>query len=378
VAAHGRSTHGTWVFEQGPLEGRTLVSACLAGAARDCIEPRVRELTDRGWVETPELGRGLPELGQVNLRQDPKSAWHGVGHKSDALVEQDRCLSQPFFAGVRRLEIVGQWPASTWAVLDEIGEEWAMRTSILYRWTDGRFAEVHRTGRVGDFFEGVVPWRDGVALIEVKLVPPVPDKLGVVAFSGQARSVHIDLPNDSLSSASLARLGDALVLSGVHDDGTVELFAWTAPGAPKRHRVRSTNTYSGITFGPTRGTVFFHAADEKYEAVEVAYEGKWREVGRRSLGEAELEALTGANKERLFSPALGFSVERTGTRQGKSWLFVRRTESDAARGSESWLFSEQKPPEVWELPDQPPRGLARPPDRPGCQPGSGQSLPPAP
>jgi hypothetical protein len=371
VVAHGRSTRGTWFFDVQQLEGRTLVSACLAGVTNGCVEPRVREVTRSGWVETPELLRGLPELGLVNLRQDPNSPWHRVGHKSDSAREQDRCLSQPFFSGVRSLEIVGEWPGNTWAVVDELGEEWAMRTCVLYRWQEGRFTEVHRTGRVADFFEGVVPWQEGLAVLEIQLVSPTPDKVRVVAFSGQAKRVLTEIPNDSLSSASLARLGPALVLSGVRDDGTVELFAWTAPGAAQRHRLRSNHTYSGVTFSGARGTVFFHAADEAYEAVEVAFEGKWREVGRRSLDEAELEALTGANKERLFSPALGFSVERAATRQGQSWLFLRRTEPDGARGFESWLLSEQAPPGVWELPDEPARELARPPDRPGCQSRSG-------
>jgi hypothetical protein len=372
VLAHGRSTHGTWVFEEEPLEGRTLVSACLAGVTDGCVEPRLRELTGPGWAESPELSRGLPELGLVNLRQDPKSPWHRVGHKSDSVQQQDSCLSQPFFSGVRSLEIVGEWPGNAWAVLDEIGEEWAMRTSVLYRWHEGRFSEVHRTGRVADFFEGVVPWQQGVAALELELVPPGPDKLRVVAFSGQAKNVLTDLPNDSVSSVGLTRLGSALVLSGVRDDGTVELFAWTAPGAPKRHRLRSSNTYSGVTFGPNRGSVFYHAADDTYEAVEITFDGRWRELGRRSLAEAELESLTGADKDRLFPPALGISVERAWSRSGQSWLFVRRTESDPARGSESWLLRDRAlPGRVWDLADEPPRQLARPPDRPGCRSPSG-------
>jgi hypothetical protein len=366
VVARGRSTSGTWLFDLEAIDGRTLVLACLAGVTNGCVEPRLRELSGAGWVAVPELLRGLPELGWVNLQQEPGSPWQQVDHKSDQVKARDGCPSQPFFSGVRSLELVGEWPGNAWAVVDEVGEEWAMRTSSLYRWTEDRFVEIHRTKRVADFFEGVVPWREGVAALELALAPSGQDKLRIVSFSGKTRSVLTELPSDSLSSAALARLGQALVLSGVRDNGTVELFAWTAPGAAQRYKLRSSNTYSGVVFGNERGTVYYQAAGETYEAVEVAFEGKWREVGRRTLDEAGLETLTGADKERLVSTALGMSVERVGTRQSQSWLFVREAEATAGRGHQSWLLADQAPPSTWELSDEPVREPTRPPDRPGC------------
>ncbi len=364
VVAHGKSQNARWTFGLEPLEGRMLVSACVA-FGESCVEPRIRELKDSGWIETPELLRDFGILGRVDLGQPAKSPWRWAARTYPRIAQYNyaKCPNGSSFEDSRILAIMGQWPDNTWALLKEIPEMRSVQLPVLYRWIGGRFSEVYRAKQVGDSFElfrKSVAWQRGVAVLELLLTSLDSNtsvKHQVVAYSPKGRTVLTELPQSTLSIVDLARLGDTLVLVTVTHDGTVELRGWTSGGVMRRHRVRSVNSYSSTTFNDTGVTVVYDAPEESYEAVDLAFKGTWRELGRRKVDSEVIRSAAEINQERLFPASLGFYVERAWSQQGHLWLAVGRSNSKVTDMLENWLLTDWAPPSTWELDDKIPRTL---------------------
>ena len=127
-------------------------------------------------------------------------------------------------------------------------------------------------------------------------------------------------PPGRLGNVQLFRFGNALVLTGVNAEGSVELLAWTNSGAPKRHQLKSANRYSEVTFDDKQIAVLYDTDDGNYEEIDVTFQGAWRELTRRKFGATEQGSQQAAQESSLFPSELHITEERAWTHDGHKWL----------------------------------------------------------
>jgi hypothetical protein len=343
VVVHGYSTASEWQVSTAPLEGRLIVQAQLFSARH------WRELAHTEWLEADDLLQGLPELGRVDLAADANSPWNHVGHKA-TIYQPEPCRESERYTGDRDVNLLGHWPDDVWALVGEYGEEWCTRTSILHRWTKGRFVEVFRTGGVGDFFESVVTWRHGLAALEDQSCATRLNEVGhrrVLAFSAATHDVLTDVRNDQLYNIGLKRLHNLLVLYGNGADERIELVTWANKGSTQRHRLHTRVGTTDVTVQDNRITFHFLPEQGTASAVDATFDGAWHESKPHAVPERHDSAAEFAH---LFPSEPGVSVEASWSSNGRDWLLVKRL-ADSGGPQEIWLLSNQSVSSIWELPD---------------------------
>jgi hypothetical protein len=117
--------------------------------------------------EAPELARGLPPFGSIDLAQEPDGVFPEFDPKIGPakLDPLGRVGIRRGYPGTRTITLLaGRWPDALWLVARREGGEMVHCASDAYRWRRDRWVHAGGTGKFGTCYYTVAPWRNGALL----------------------------------------------------------------------------------------------------------------------------------------------------------------------------------------------------------------------